>query len=135
MIKPMTIRQFARLLPKICGKDTSFDPDGWTKENPLWGHCAIVALLAKSLFSGEIVYGSLKGTQFVQMTFHFWNSLPDGKRPDGRQKDCTRAQFGKDYPKFPEVKTAIPKMFKNESTQRRFRLLQERFAAECKHGA
>lgn len=126
-ITPMTVREFEKLLPKICGKDTSFDPDGWGKENLLWGHCAVVSLLAQSLFQGEILYGSLKGTKFAQLTFHFWNSLPNGK-----QKDFTRAQFGKDFPKFPEIKTANHLFFTDKGTQRRLKLLQERFEAECK---
>lgn len=127
MIQPMTIAKFAKILPKICGQDTSYDPDGWTKKNLLWGHCAVVSLLAQSLFQGEILYGSLKGTKFAQLTFHFWNSLPNGK-----QKDFTRAQFGRDYPRFPEIKTATQLFFKGKDMQRCFRLLQERFEAECK---
>ena len=134
MIATMTVKEFRRILPQICGRDTSIDPDGWTVKNPLWGHCAVVALLAQSLFQGEILYGSLKGTKFVKMTFHFWNSLPGGKRPDGRQVDFTRTQFGRDYPKFPEIKTATESFFKGKDLQRRFKLLQERFEAECKRG-
>src|SRR3989344_954697 len=129
MIATMTVKEFRRILPQICGRDTSIDPDGWTVKNPLWGHCAVVALLAQSLFQGEILYGSLKGTKFVKMTFHFWNSLPGGKRPDGRQVDFTRTQFGRDYPKFPEIKTATESFFKGKDLQRRFKLLQERFEA------
>lgn len=126
-ITPMTVREFAKILPKICGKDTSFDPDGWTKDNLLWGHCYVVSRLAQSLFQGEILYGSLKGTMFAPLVFHFWNYLPNGKR-----KDFTRVQFGGNYPKFPEIKTANELFFKDKGTQRRFRLLQERFEAECK---
>lgn len=123
----MTIPAFAKLLPKICGQDTSFDPRGWTKDNPLWGHCAVVSLLAQSLFQGEILYVSLKGTKFAFMKCHFWNAFPSG-----RQKDFTRAQFGKEYPADSEVKIANPAMFKDKNTQRRLKLLQERFAEECK---
>lgn len=128
-IRPMTIPKFAKLLPKICGQDTSFDPKGWTKENPLWGHCAAVSLLAQSLFLGEILYVSLQGTKFASMKFHFWNALPSGW-----QKDFTRAQFGKEYTADLVIKIASPLMFRNRSTQRRFKLLQERFTDECKKG-
>lgn len=126
-IHTMSMSAFARFLPKICGKDTSFDPKGWTKENVLWGHCAVVSLLAQSLFQGEIVYVSLKDTKFAFMKLHFWNSLPSGW-----QKDFTRAQFGQEYPADSEIKTANARMFKDKNTQWRFRLLQERFADECR---
>lgn len=127
MIQPMTISNFAKLLPKICGKDTSFDPLGWTRENMLWGHSAVVSLLAQSLFQGEILYVPLEGTKFASMKFHFWNSFPSGW-----QKDFTRVQFGKEYPTDLEIKTASSLMFKDKNTQRRFKLLQERFEEECK---
>ena len=126
-IRLMTIPKFAKLLPKICGRDTSFDPKGWTKENPLWGHCAVVALLAQSLFLGEILYVSLQNTKFASLKLHFWNSLPSGW-----QKDFTRVQFGKEYPADLVIKTATPLMFRDKSAQRRFKLLQERFMEECK---
>jgi hypothetical protein len=73
MIVPMAVKKFKKILPKIYGKDTSFDPKGWTKDNPFWGHCAVVSLLAQSLFQGEIVGVSLKDTKFAKLKFHFWN--------------------------------------------------------------
>lgn len=128
MITLMTIVKFKNILPKICGKDTSFDPKGWTKDNLFWGHCAVVSLLAQSLFQGDILYVSLKGTKFAKMKFHFWNTFPDDT-----QKDFTRSQFGKEYPKDLEIKTAeASALLADKSTSRRFKLLQERFEAECK---
>lgn len=130
-ITPMTVRKFAKLLPKICGRDTSFDPKGWTKENPFWGHCAVVSLLAESLFGGWILGVDLKGTKFSKMKFHYWNQFPDET-----QQDFTRAQFGEEYPGELEIKFCLNAsdllLLADKSTLRRFELLQERFEAECK---
>lgn len=127
-IIPMTVRKFEKLLPKICGQDTSFDPKGWTKDNLFWGQCAVVSLLAYSLYKGGIIFVSLKGTKFSKLKFHFWNEFPDET-----QKDFTRAQFGKEYPGELEIKSAeASELLLDKSTLRRFKLLQERFAAECK---
>ena len=128
MIVPMTISEFKNILPKICGKDTSFDPKGWIKENPFWGHCAVVTLLAHSLFQGGILGVSLKGTKFAKLKFHFWNLFPDYT-----QKDFTRPQFNKKFPRGLEVElVAASLLLAGKSTLRRFKLLQERFEAECK---
>ncbi len=124
----MTVRKFKTILPKICGKDTSFDPDGWTKENMLWGHCAVVTLLAQSLFQGGILGVSLKGTKFAKMKFHFWNMFPDYK-----QKDFTRSQFDGEFPNGLEVELiAASLLLAGKTTLWRFKLLQERFEAEVK---
>lgn len=128
MIIPMTVARFKKILPKICGKDTSYNPDGWTAKNMLWGHCAAVSLLAQSLFGGEILGISLKGTKFAKMKFHFWNVLPDKL-----QVDFTRAQFGKEYPDKSEAeKIEASLLLANKNTRKRFELLKERFEAECK---
>jgi len=128
MIVTMPVKKFKKILPKICGKDTSFDPDGWTKENILWGHGAVVSLLAQSLFQGGILAVSLKDTKFAKMKFHFWNLFPDYT-----QKDFTRSQFGKEFPNGLEVElVAASLLFAGKRTLRCFKLLQERFEAECK---
>ena len=84
---------FRAVLLKICSRETSADPGGWTQENPHWGHCAVVALLAQDLFGGELLRASLEDTAFASMRSHYWNRLPDG-----REEDFTRAQFGANYP-------------------------------------
>jgi len=128
MITQMTIVRFKEILPKICGKDTSYDPDGWTRKNIFWGHSVVVSLLAQSLFHGGVFGISLKGTKFWKLKFNFWNVLPDGLHVD-----FTRAQFGKEYPdKLEAEKVEVYLLLANKNTQKRFELLQERFEAECK---
>ena len=128
MIVQMTIKELENILPKICGKDTSYDPNGWTKDNLFWGHSSVVTLLAHSLFQGKIFGVSLKDTKFAKIKFHFWNVFPDGIK-----KDFTRSQFRREYPRRLKAESIEASfLLEGKSTLRRFRLLQERFEAGCK---
>lgn len=128
MIVAMTIAKFKKILPKICGKDTSSDPSGWTKDNIFWGQGASVSLLAQSLFQGGILGVVLKDTKFAALNLHFWNDFPDKT-----EKDFTRSQFGKEFPKDLKVEiVAVSWLLEGKIRLRRFKLLQERFEAECK---
>ncbi len=76
----MTHEVFKATLREVAGKDTSADPDGWTPQNPLWGHCAIASLLAQDYFGGTLLRGSLEGVEkYAHLKSHFWNDLPDGE--------------------------------------------------------
>lgn len=126
MSVPMTLSRFREILPRICLRDTSFDPKGWTKDSPFWGHCAVVSLLAQSLFSGGICGVDLKYTKFAKMKLHFWNWFPGGM-----QEDFTRSQFGEEYPGELLIKpVGVQWLLSFPDTQRRFKWLQERFEAE-----
>ncbi len=126
MSTPMTFESFRSILPRICCKDTSYDPKGWTKNNPFWGHSDVVSLLAHSVSGGMIPGVSLKGTKFARLRVHFWNAFPDGN-----QVDFTRDQFGDEYPGELEIRwwEAID-LLANESTARRFQLLEIAFIIE-----
>jgi len=55
----INVEAFKKLLPSICDKETSQDPDNWTSENPLGGHSTVVSLIAQNLFGGELPHASL----------------------------------------------------------------------------
>ncbi len=95
MAEKITIEHFKELLLSICDGETAPDSKDWTPKNPLWGHCAVVSLVAQNLFGGEILYASLKDTEFKAGRSHYWNRLPDG-----REEDFTKEQFGDHYPKL-----------------------------------
>ena len=79
----------ATRLPKVCAKDTAAGGGkGWTPDNPLWGHCAVVSLIVQDLFGGDLLRVSLEGTEFAEGRSHYFNRLPDG-----RVVDLTEAQF------------------------------------------
>lgn len=90
----ITIERFEATLPFICDKETSQDPDHWTRENYLCGHCAVVSAVALRLFGGKLLRASLAAyPRFAHMRSHYLNGLPDGTI-----RDLTAPQFGDDYP-------------------------------------
>ena len=122
----MTPRAFADLLLRICDKETSQDPAGWTKENPLWGHCAVVALLAQDIFGGEILRASLEGTRFAKMRSHYWNRLLVFG-----EVDFTGKQFGDNYPRGLEpIVRERAYLLSNPETKKRYKLLAKRFKTQ-----
>ncbi|MEK7118366.1 MAG: hypothetical protein AAB869_02035, partial [Patescibacteria group bacterium] len=65
------------------------DVINWTPENPLYAHCAVVALVAQDIFGGNLLRASLEPyPEFAHMRSHYWNVLPDGK-----EVDFTEPQF------------------------------------------
>ncbi|MFA5797924.1 MAG: hypothetical protein WC916_07910 [Candidatus Woesearchaeota archaeon] len=93
MKKNISIELFEKIIFSICDDTTTQNQEGWTKGNPLWGHCAVISLLAQDIFGGELLRGDLtKISGFEHMRSHYWNLLPDGT-----EMDFTRSQFG-EYP-------------------------------------
>lgn len=86
----MNTLDLQKLLRKAWSKKTSFDPEGWTPENPAWGQCGVTALAFQDFFGGdilrELVTFSRSGKE--QVVSHYWNILPEGQRID-----LTREQF------------------------------------------
>jgi len=123
--KQITIEQFEALLPLICDRETSQDPDHWTPENYLCGHCAVVSQLAKVTFGGVLLRASLlKYPEFAHMRSHYLNKLPDGTI-----KDFTAGQFGNNYPQDMELQEKDSEyVLSYPETVKRYKLLADRFA-------
>ena len=121
----VSIEQFEALLPKICDKKTSSDPDNWLPQNPLWGHCAVVSLVAQNLFGGKLARASLENTKFAAMRSHYWNQLPNDAI------DFTRDQFGDSYPEMTDrVIRERAYVLSSAETLKRYKLLAWRLAKE-----
>ena len=106
MDKP-NVHEFRKILRTICARDTSADPGGWTPENPLWGHCAVVALLAQDMFGGKLIRVDLTHVpKFAHMRSHYLNDLGSGQG-----EDFTAAQFGPQY---------LPHELKSETRERSY---------------
>lgn len=120
----LATHKFPNTLKRISAQDTSADPGGWTAENPLWGHCAVVALLAQDVFGGELVRASLKEyPEYVHLKSHFWNRLPNGE-----EVDFTSEQYF-DMP-FRDLEGEVrsrESVLESPDTQRRYALLTERY--------
>lgn len=122
-MKGLTVKKFKELLPTLCDRETSMDPDDWTPENPFLSHCAVVALLAQDVFGGVLLRASLENTEFAHMRSHYWNALPHGVF------DFTAAQFGEHYPANLRAETRTREyVLSNPDTARRYALLAQRFS-------
>jgi hypothetical protein len=129
----VTREQFSCILPKICDQETSASPELWTPACPLWGHCAVVALLAQDVFGGKILrFGFHPDSPFFKsMGSHYWNQFADGT-----ELDFTRGQFGENYP--PELIGVVREreyLLSSPTTAVRYNLLLGRFhhALKQKH--
>ncbi len=122
----MTFEQFRHTINTVAEADTSADPTGWTAENPLWGHCAVVTLLAPDYYGGELVRGDLShNLKYANLRSHYWNRLPDGQ-----EVDFTASQ----YPDLSFVQLASEvreraRVVSYPDTLKRYHLLKERFEA------
>ncbi|GMQ95018.1 MAG: hypothetical protein BMS9Abin13_128 [Patescibacteria group bacterium] len=121
----ITIDDFMQILPRICDKETTQEPHGWSPENPLWGHCAVVSIVAQNLFGGTILRASLKPyPKFSGAASHYWNLLESGE-----EKDFTAVQFGNDYPEGMEGEERTRSYILSHSeTVERYKLLAFRLA-------
>jgi deoxycytidylate deaminase len=117
--KIVTIEEFKAILPSICDRATAVNSQAWTKENPLSGHCAVVALVAQNLFGGEILRSSLENTEFAAMGSHYFNIFPGGI-----MIDFTAPQFGSRYPLLPPPeKRTREYLLSNMETKLRYKLI------------
>jgi len=113
-------------LIKAAASDTSADPDNWTDKNPLWGHCAIAALIAQEYFGGGVVRHDLSTVpELAYLRSHYTNSLPNGDL-----LDITSEQFMLPLPKnlSAEIRSRS-KILSHEDTKRRYSLLKQRVEA------
>lgn len=92
----ISVREFEKILPTICDAKIAKYPESWTPDNPLFGTCVPVSIVAQRVFGGKLLRASLKPfPEFSRkyMSWHWINLLPNG-----REKDFTRAQFTDGYP-------------------------------------
>jgi hypothetical protein len=119
----MEYEQFTDAVQGVASKETSADPDEWTLDNPLWGHCAVVALLAQDLYGGELVRGALSDIpKYAHLRSHYWNRI------DSAEIDFTAEQYSdlsiKDLVGEARERNTL---LEHPDTVRRYRLLKSRF--------
>ncbi|MDO8558549.1 MAG: hypothetical protein Q7S09_05200 [bacterium] len=120
--EPITPEQFKELLPSICSEETSQDAKGWTPDNPLWGHCAVVSLVAQNLFGGKIWRAEYTDRQ-SKTNSHYWNECADGA-----VEDFTVAQFGYAFPEMrnPVVRDRVSMLYHKEGdSEERKRIIKK----------
>lgn len=125
----MQKEELERLLPIICQRDTSSDPDNWSEDNPLYGHCAVVALLAQEQpeIGGRILRASLLHTPYARMRSHYVNEIPKKGDQEFEIVDFTKDQFKKGYPpNLHFTKQTREYILSFPQTARRYTLLSKR---------
>ena len=120
----ITTAEFSKMISKICACDTSADPEHWSAKNPMWGHCAIVSLLAQDNFGGTLVRRSLEDVAELEcLRSHYSNKLSDGM-----EVDFTLEQFhGKLPASLPKEERPRDRVLSYPDTQKRYELLKSRF--------
>lgn len=120
----MDKEDFLNTLRSVAMKDTSVDPEDWVENNPLWGHCAAVSVLAQDIYGGELIRGSLaKSPKYAHLRSHYWNRMPNGEEVDFTAEQYSDLTFldldGKAYKR--------EQMLESQDTKRRYDLLKKRF--------
>lgn len=130
-MEELTPDRFKEILATICDEGTSQDSNGWTPGNPLWGHCAVVSLVAQNLFGVELLRASLTEVpRFEHMRSHYWNKLADGNI-----EDFTKPQFGENYPNGLKAEVrARSYVLSYPETVKRYKLLAIRLAKVVSEG-
>lgn len=87
------------LLKNSCSKETSDSSDKWTSDNPLFGHCAVIAVIVQNFYGGKIrrVLFPKEWTEKLGSRSHYWNEL-DFAVGGSRVLDLSRPQFPPDFP-------------------------------------
>lgn len=119
-----------KLLELCWSRDTSADPDDWTRENPAWGQCAVTALVVQDFLGGGILRASLEDVGgYEYMRSHYWNRLPSGAQLDLSQRQFDRLAYDKIPPGEPRTREYL---LSNEETRNRFTRLRLAIEAELK---
>ncbi len=115
-------RSFLSALENSCSPETCYPRavDGWTAENPLWGHCAVVAEVVRRNLGGEIVAATVL-TEDGQSYYHYWNRLSDGS-----DRDFTVTQFPSPITEVKRLK--IKKQITDRETLKRIKIFEEKLS-------
>lgn len=119
----VTPTELGKLLPKVCGQETSHDGRRWRASNPFHGHCAVVAVLVQATLGGFVQWAKISPSARAEPVSHYWNILPDGT-----VRDFTGSQFrGKMFqlPKGRNITNSL--VFIRIKKSKRYKLLVTKF--------
>lgn len=88
------------LLRNSCSKETSDAPDKWMPENPLFGHCAVIACVVQD-YKGGWIRRALFPKEWADKLgsrSHYWNEIIIYNADGGEYFDLSKGQFPKDFP-------------------------------------
>lgn len=120
----LSLSDFIRHVADFCAEDTTADPGGWTADNKIWGHCALVAVLTQELYGGDIWRASLLHIPLLaHVRSHYGNWLPERAL-----LDLTAAQFVPEYPALLKLEPSSREhILSNPATLARYKIFHERY--------
>jgi hypothetical protein len=122
----LPLEEFGSMMSRICTRESSADPDGWSSACPLWGQCLVISLLVQTVYGGDLLRQSLKGVEgFEHFGSHYSSRLPDGIELDptaGILSDRLRTVPKDGYPR--------EKALSRPDNQRGYLVLKEAFINE-----
>lgn len=79
----LPLEEVGSMMSRVCTRESSADPAGWSSERPFWGQCLVVSLLVQDIYGGTLLRQSLKEVVgFEHFGSHYSNRLPDGNELD-----------------------------------------------------
>lgn len=108
----MPLVELKYVLRNVCSKETSDAPDKWTPENPLFGHCAVVAAIVQDFYGGWIkraLFPKEWAEKFSSRS-HYWNEIIIYNQDGAEVLDLSRSQFPKDFPYWDFVEGKVGEM-------------------------
>ena len=98
------IKDLEEIFKKTWCRETSYNCNKWSQENPALGQCGVSALIVQDFFGGDLLYTDKCWDKYGWIfCAHCWNRLPNGQ-----WIDLTRCQFNEG------VKIGAPKTGKRE---------------------
>ena len=104
------------LLKNSCSQETSDAPDKWTPENPLFGHCAVIAAIFQDFYGGWIkraLFPKELADKFGSRS-HYWNEEIIFNSDLPENFDLSRDQFPSDFPYDDFVNGEVGEMSENK---------------------
>lgn len=118
-------REVAHLTPDLAvlqeavrsgwSRDTSADPEFWSRATPSRGQCAITSLVVQDFLGGSLLRCTVDGVS------HYWNLLPSGQ-----EVDLTAEQFGSEFARIGTEERDRAYVQSFEDTTLRYRKLRRR---------
>jgi len=115
------LRALPAVFQECWRRETSYNPEKWSPENPTHGQCAITALVIQDLLGGDLLRGKVNGAD------HYWNRLPDSS-----EFDLTRDQFCFSVSAAPTERVSRQYVLSFENTVRRYEQLSQLFKSALK---
>lgn len=107
------------------GRDTAFDKNDWSSENPARGHCVVSSLIVQDYLGGELIGYSVKGEGIDET--HFVNRLTDGTIVDTTKSQYIHAvSMTPKAVNFDGFSSIREKRLSDDDTRRRYELLKGR---------